>query len=645
MSLGQPWGLLWLAAIVPLAAAWWASGHARRRWDRRAGAAAVPGPGGRRRRVEAGLLLAAVVAAAVGLAEPRWGTRAAPLERRGIDLVIALDISRSMEAADVAPSRAAAAGAGVEALLAGLRGDRAGLVTFGGSAFRRSPLTQDLSALGQLVQGAQAERALVGPGTDIGAALRAALDTLAVPDAAETRAVVLISDGEDLGDAAAAAAADAAAAGVRVYTVAVGTEGGAPLPPGAPVADAETERGEAALSRADRAALAAIARPTGGDLRELDALPGLAVEFGRLRQSEIDRASRTVPVERAGWWFAAAAVLAAVAAVGLGPGGPRAAAAGTDPPPDLVPPDPVPTAPVPTAGRRAGLRGVVVALLVLGAGSAGGAGCAGDAVHRETAAGNDAVARGAYTEALRHYDAARSATGDAETAARLDYNTAYALHALGRYADAQASAARALERAGDPTLERDALYALGAHEFARGNLPAARDAYIGVLLRDPGAQQAKHNLELVLRALAPAAPPPPAAPGAGEGPGDAPPGPPRPDDTPPAADAPGTADGASGTDGGAPGAGGGDGTGGGADGPGGAGGSGGAAGDGGVPGGGPAVGDPRTAAEAEAALAEALAAFAGRTPTAEEARAILDLLRLSGGLRGVPPASGGPGDR
>ncbi len=201
MSLGQPLALLALLALLPLLGVWAYATWRRRRID-----AAYAGPQALRRGLSprrdllrAALLLVAVALIAVAVARPQWGGTESPLTRRGIDVAVALDISRSMSATDIEPSRAAAAAAGLTDMLTHLRGDRVGLVTFGGSAFPRSPLTLDLDAIAFLVNRAQIEGTLVEPGTDLGEAIATALQLLDVPDRAEGQAIVVISDGEDLG--------------------------------------------------------------------------------------------------------------------------------------------------------------------------------------------------------------------------------------------------------------------------------------------------------------------------------------------------------------------------------------------------------------------------------------------------------------
>ena len=233
IGLANPLALLWLLALAPaIVAARYAS---RRRGDADAafgGAAELrQGRSRWRRPLQLTLLLGALVLAALGVARPQWGVEDRELTRLGIDVAVALDISRSMTADDEEPSRAEAAAAGLTEMLAHLRGDRVGLVTFAGEAFQRSPLTLDLEPLTQLIARSQNEAALVAQGTDVGGAIEAAIDLLDVDDAATTQVIVLISDGEDVADAVDQAVDRANELGVRIYTVAVGTTAGGRCPP------------------------------------------------------------------------------------------------------------------------------------------------------------------------------------------------------------------------------------------------------------------------------------------------------------------------------------------------------------------------------------------------------------------------------
>ena len=473
IALADPLALLWLAVLLPvLLAVSYAARRRREADDAFGGAPSLRrGPSVWRRRLQELLLLGAIVLVVTAAARPQWGEEERPLTRLGIDIAIALDISRSMTATDIEPSRAAAAAAAIDELFNHLRGDRVVLVTFGGDAFERSPLTLDLEALRQLIARAQDEPAFVRPGTNLGAALEATLRLLDIDGAAETQTIVLISDGEDLGgdlDDALDAAADA---GVRVFTVAAGTADGGAMPARASGDEDGTGAGAPSgeLSRADRPTLQRIADATGGDLRELGELPGLAVEFQRLRQSAFDEGVNSAPIERFQWFLGAALLLLGLQAL-VADGGWRRR---------LRP------------GRLALVSAALPAIALIAA-------CA-SAEYTATEDGHAAYAAGRYDDALASY---RDAEAIAPDAPEPPYNIGNTLHRLERYEEATVASAAAMNATTDPELFTRAAYALGSHAFLRNDLEAAREAWISVLLRDPSDLDAKHNLELTLRLLA-----------------------------------------------------------------------------------------------------------------------------------------------
>ena len=475
IALADPLALLWLAILLPVLLA--ASHAARRR--READDAFGGAPALRRGRItwrrplQDLLLIGALVLVVIAVARPQWGEQERPLTRLGVDIAIALDISRSMTAADVEPSRAAAAATAIDELFNHLRGDRVGLVTFGGDAFERSPLTLDLEAVRQLVARAQDEPAFVRPGTDLAAALQAALRLLDIENAAATQTIVLISDGEDLGEDLDDALDAANDAGVRVFTVAAGTaDGGSMAARGSGDEDAATATPSPAsgeLSRADRPTLQRIADATGGDLRELTELPGLAVEFQRLRQSAFDEGANRAPIERFQWFLGGALLLLALQAL-VADGSWRRR---------LRP------------GRLALVSAALPAIALIAA-------CA-SAEYAATEDGHEAYAAGRYDDALASY---RDAEALAPDAPEPPYNIGNTLHRLERYEEATVASTAAMSAALDPVLFTRAAYALGSHAFRRNDLEAAREAWISVLLRDPADLDAKHNLELTLRLLA-----------------------------------------------------------------------------------------------------------------------------------------------
>jgi Ca-activated chloride channel family protein len=232
--------LLWLVAAAPLAAGLYLWAAARRRAAaRRLGDRPLVDRLSRSvrpafRRWKTILGTAGVLLVALSLAGPRFGTSLREVTREGIDLVIALDVSLSMTAEDVAPNRLERARNEIKRLLDTLRGDRVGLVLFAGDAFIQTPLTTDYGAVRLFLD--VADPSLIPtPGTDFGEALRVALRAFEGPGAPadgekRTRALLFVSDGEnhvaDIDDIL----AEARAQGIVLFSAGVGETEGVPIP-------------------------------------------------------------------------------------------------------------------------------------------------------------------------------------------------------------------------------------------------------------------------------------------------------------------------------------------------------------------------------------------------------------------------------
>lgn len=445
---------------------------------RHAARVALGGPAGGTRRdvlrlTAAVLLVGAITLAALAFARPRWGSQEIPLEQRGIDVVIVLDVSRSMLAQDIVPSRAQASATAVGELLTHLQGNRVGLVTFAGSAFPRSPLTLDTEAVRTLVQRAQGESSLVRPGSDLGGAVDAALALLDVEDRATTQVILVVTDGEvqqaDI-TAVGAAASKARAQRVRVFGAFAATETPTALP--ASSGGTDTTRGQ-------RTPLVALAEQSGAQVRDIAQAPGLAVEFRRLQQTRFAELSRHASVERFQWFAGAALALAVLQLL-------------------------LPQASAPPPPRRHGfwwlrpraLRpGALTMMALVMVSLSGCSPLLGTPVYRAVAEGNRLYAGGTYEEALAAYD--RAALHDPKSPA-IAYNRGLAMHRLTRYDESYRVTVGAINEASDVQLA-------GRMEFAAGNSAVllerwtdARDRYVAALRLDPTDVAAKANLELVL---------------------------------------------------------------------------------------------------------------------------------------------------
>lgn len=222
---------------------WWAEQQRRIARDRFGGPTMVrrlaPTLRVWRRRLKAAVVVVAVLGLALSLMGPRFGTQVRTVERTGVDLMIALDVSASMQAQDVAPNRLARAKAEIRDLLGQLRGDRVGLVLFAGTGFVQCPLTTDYGAIRLFLDAATAGQVPV-PGTNVASALDASKEAFATArpssDSAsglsDTRSQVLLllSDGENHAGNLSTVREEAKTNDIRLFTAGVGTTDGARIP-------------------------------------------------------------------------------------------------------------------------------------------------------------------------------------------------------------------------------------------------------------------------------------------------------------------------------------------------------------------------------------------------------------------------------
>ncbi|MDA1191033.1 MAG: VWA domain-containing protein [Candidatus Poribacteria bacterium] len=259
---------------------------------------------------------------AFGLAHPSIPQSGRTTTIEGIDICLALDISRSMRAEDFPPNRLEAAKETLRDFVKARRNDRIALVAFAGDAFLQCPLTLDHEALDRLIRAADFSLTNT-EGTAIGDAL--VKSTARLKDStAQSRIVVLLTDGEsNRGEVDPESATEIAATlGIRVYTVGVGGERGAPIPIDDPVYGkiyVTNPDGTPLLTQLDEESLRVIADATGGryfNAANRETLRAVLNEIDRLERSEIE--VRKPPAFRdVAHWFFLAAIVALLFEAGL----------------------------------------------------------------------------------------------------------------------------------------------------------------------------------------------------------------------------------------------------------------------------------------------------------------------------------------
>ncbi|MFN2420621.1 MAG: VWA domain-containing protein [Gemmatimonadota bacterium] len=478
---------LWALALVPLAGI---AIHlvARRRSraleafsEARVRARTQPIPSGRRgtRATLLVIALAALVAAAAG---PRWGVERMTLPPVGQQVVFALDVSYSMLAADVEPSRLDRARLAIRQIAAAVPAAEVGLVVFAGEAALVVPLTRDIAAL-DLYLGSVDPDWISDPSTDIGNAVRVGLDAFG-PTPGPGRAIVIVSDGENQAGSPVAAADAAREREVEVETLGAGTVEGGPIPVEGGWLEAD---GETVITRLDSQLLAALAESTGGVYAEIEeSRGGVAPIVSRLRALETARGERlgeTQKADRYRWPLALAFLCLAVEAWLRVVGRARSRASTRAAP-----------APRPPRWRlRPAASILLLAIMAM---------ARADSPH-------ELYEEGRYREALLAWRRADRSAGAEPSDA---YNRASAAYRLGEFREAAASYAVAARTSRERSRTAQGWYNAGnaryriAQRGEQGGVPrsqalwdAAVSAYREALLRDPDDREAKHNLELALR--------------------------------------------------------------------------------------------------------------------------------------------------
>jgi Ca-activated chloride channel family protein len=173
-----------------------------------------------RQKLKAAVFVVAFAFVVIAVADPRWGRDVVDVQRRGIDLIICLDVSRSMLAEDIAPNRLDRAKLEIGEMLREMRADRVGLITFAGDAVVSCPLTINYGAY-RMTLNELGTRSTTRGGTQIGKAVSLAVSSF-TDQVRGHKAILLVTDGEDQDSLPVEAAKAAAEKGIRVFTVGLG---------------------------------------------------------------------------------------------------------------------------------------------------------------------------------------------------------------------------------------------------------------------------------------------------------------------------------------------------------------------------------------------------------------------------------------
>lgn len=222
------------------------------------------------------LTLSAFILVIIALARPQWDFREQELGSTAMDIIFAIDVSRSMEAQDISPNRLTRSILQVSAFVDQLKTDRIGIISFAGAATVECPLTDDHDAI-RMVLSSLSTQAAARPGTDIGRALDIARSAFNAGSGGGV--LILISDGEDIPGNAISKAKDLASDGVRIYSMGVGSEEGAII--------TNPHTGAERISKLDASTLQRIAKVSGGEFyRITPSASEIQIVLSRIYQTE-----------------------------------------------------------------------------------------------------------------------------------------------------------------------------------------------------------------------------------------------------------------------------------------------------------------------------------------------------------------------
>lgn len=261
------------------------------------------------------VLLLIVACSILALANLQSGSKMEEVKREGIDLYIAIDVSNSMNAEDIVPSRLERSKQAINKLIADMRGDRIGVIVFADKAFVQLPITTDYSAARMFLSTINTSL-VASQGTAIAEAINLAVKSF--PDETHSRAIVIISDGEDHeNDAAVKAAQEAVKQGVYIYTIGMGLPDGAPIPEynqyGHQMGYRKDKQGNTIITKLNEQMLQQIAAAGNGIyVRASNSNVGLGKiydDINKLDKTEIDAKVFTDYEDQFQWFVAAAIIL------------------------------------------------------------------------------------------------------------------------------------------------------------------------------------------------------------------------------------------------------------------------------------------------------------------------------------------------
>lgn len=259
------------------------------------------------------LWLLALSSVIVALARPQFGSKLKTEKRKGVELIIALDVSNSMMAEDIEPNRLERAKRAISRLVDNLNNDKIGLIVFAGDAYTQLPITTDYASA-KLFLNAVNTGFVPRQGTAIGTAINLAVNSFS-PQFAGNKAIIIITDGENHEDDAIGAATSAAEQGIIVHTIGMGLPQGAPIPVYANGQKSfrKDKDGQVVVTKLDEAMLQQIAAAGNGIyVRSNNAQVGLNTlfnEINKMEEAEVESKVYSEYEDQYQWFIALALLL------------------------------------------------------------------------------------------------------------------------------------------------------------------------------------------------------------------------------------------------------------------------------------------------------------------------------------------------